>query len=99
MAWSKVNRKTKKPLGWWFHKIMCELHYSCHGSRKGYYHHLNKMVNNYGFNLYGNPLDGLTVYGQAVEIINRINSEGCLEMLKKHIESKLNRCDDTFPKK
>lgn len=53
MAWSKVKTKFIKPIGWWYHKIMCELKYSLKGSDKGYYRHLNKMCDNYKINLYG----------------------------------------------
>lgn len=54
MSWSKV-KKGKKPLMWWYHKIMCEIgwHWFGHSSKK-YYNHLNKMCE-LGFNLYGEP--------------------------------------------
>ena len=59
MAWSKVNKPFKKPLGWWYHKIMCEFGYwwekeanSVTGMRI-YYNHLNIMCNKYHINLYG----------------------------------------------
>ena len=53
MAWSKVKTKFKKPIGWWYHKVMCEISYSFYGYENGYYHHLNKMCNKYKLNLYG----------------------------------------------
>jgi len=53
MAWSKVKTKFRKPIGWWYHKIMCELKYHLKGSGKEYYYHLNKMCDNYKINLYG----------------------------------------------
>ena len=53
MAWSKVKTKFRKPIGWWYHKIMCELKYHLEGSGKEYYYHLNKMCDNYKINLYG----------------------------------------------
>lgn len=56
-SWSKV-KKGKKPLGWWYHKIMCEIAWSLRNYFNGitwkyYYSHLNIMVNKYKFNLYG----------------------------------------------
>lgn len=52
MAWSKVS-KGKKPVLWWYHKIMCELGYLINDSHsRMYYHHLNKCCE-LGFNLYG----------------------------------------------
>jgi len=54
MACSKVNKQFKKPVKWWFHKIMCELSYKLYGSGKWYYLHLNKLCD-LGFNLYGEP--------------------------------------------
>lgn len=55
MNWSKVHGK--KPLMWWYHKIMCEIGYNFFGrySLKTYYKHLNIMCDKYGFNLYGKP--------------------------------------------
>ena len=59
MSWSKIQTKTKKPFGWWYHKIMCEIGYwveqtfnSVIGQRM-YYKHLNKMCDKYRLNLYG----------------------------------------------
>lgn len=42
-----------KSLGWWYHKIMCELWYKLRGSCSRYHKHLNIMVAFYGINLYG----------------------------------------------
>lgn len=54
MNWSKVNKKTKKPIGWWYHKLMCEFWYNYFGtSNRRYYDHLEKMVKKYNLNLYG----------------------------------------------
>lgn len=53
MSWSKV-RKGKKPLMWWYHKILCELWWAMGNRGEKYYHHLNKLCNK-GFNLYGDP--------------------------------------------
>ena len=52
MAWSKVTYKGRKPIGWWFNKIMCEFWYSL-GNYNLYHNHLQKMCNKYKFNLYG----------------------------------------------
>ena len=53
MAWSKLL-KGKKPLGWWYHKILCEIGYHWKGSSSDmYYRHLNAMCDVYGLNLYG----------------------------------------------
>lgn len=57
MSWSKV-KKGKKPLMWWYHKLLCELGYwiehNVHGvfGLRMYYKHLDKLCE-YGFNLYG----------------------------------------------
>lgn len=56
MAWSKIIYKGKKPVGWWFHKIMCETAYALRGSGSWYYYHLDKMCNKYQINLYGKKL-------------------------------------------
>jgi hypothetical protein len=58
MSWSKVNKPLSKPLGWWYHKIFCEIGWALRWllkSYKMYYHHLDKLCL-YGFNLYGEPL-------------------------------------------
>jgi len=52
MAWSKVV-KGKKPIKWWFYKILCEIAWSL-GSDKYYYSFLDSMTD-HGFNLYGEP--------------------------------------------
>ena len=53
MGWSKVVNG-KKPFGWWYHKVMCEIGYHLFGGLSDmYYDHLNKMCDVYGFNLYG----------------------------------------------
>lgn len=56
MGWSPVYKKHKKPLGWWYHKFMCELFYHLQGGSDKYYYHLNKMIDDYGFNLYGDKI-------------------------------------------
>jgi hypothetical protein len=63
MSWSKV-KKGKKPLKWWYHKVMAELFYFLADhiesfSLKYYYNHLNKCCKN-GFNLYGEEWFGST---------------------------------------
>lgn len=57
MAWSKVTGNHKKPIGWWFHKILCEYGWIVRkkDNYRTYYGHLNKMAK-YGFNLYGQPI-------------------------------------------
>lgn len=56
MSWSKVNRG-KKPLGWWYAKIMCEFWYHYYGtSNRRYYYWLNLMCDKYKINLYGERL-------------------------------------------
>lgn len=60
MSWSKVNKKTKKPLMWWYYKILCEFGWSFRNYNiLGwiiYYKNLNKMCDKYKINLYGNEL-------------------------------------------
>jgi len=56
MGWSKVKSKKNLPLGWWYHKLMCEFGYLFNRKSWGlrmYYRHLNKMCNKYKINLYG----------------------------------------------
>jgi len=61
MPWSKIHIKKKLPIGWWFHKLLCELGWLLRNKIflgwKIYYNHLNKMCDNYNINLYGNKLD------------------------------------------
>lgn len=52
-GWANINKSTKKPFGWWYHKVMCELHYRYKGSGSGYYKHLNIMCCFYNITLYG----------------------------------------------
>lgn len=52
--WTKITYKAKRPLKWWWHKVMCEICYFMRGSRKGYYFHLHKLQA-IGWNLYGVP--------------------------------------------
>lgn len=61
MSWSIVKEPLKKPIGWWYHKILCELSYfiennisATYGLKK-YYYHLDKLCD-YGFNLYGEKI-------------------------------------------
>ena len=56
MAWSKIETKFKKPIGWWYHKILCELAYELRGAETWYYYHLNKMCDKYKITLYGRRL-------------------------------------------
>lgn len=57
MSWSKIETDFKKPLGWWFHKIMCEIAYSIKGSSTSYYFHLNSMCDKYKITLYGHKIN------------------------------------------
>ena len=52
-TWSKI-KKGKKPLLWWFHKVLCEFGWLVRRFDNWgiYYKHLNKCLN-CGFNLYG----------------------------------------------
>jgi len=47
----------KKPFGWWYHKITCEIGWKLRNSLwfgwHMYYKHLNIMVGFYEINLYG----------------------------------------------
>ena len=58
MSWSKV-KKGKKPIMWWYHKLLCELGYYLHIQTSQiwflnmYHNHLNIMIKKYKFNLYG----------------------------------------------
>jgi len=56
MAWSKVRTSFKKPIGWWYHKIMCEIMYYFRGAGNSYHYHLKKMCDKYKINLYGEKL-------------------------------------------
>ena len=62
MSWAKVKQPLRKPIGWWWHKIFCELGYwfyerGWHNNGMDiYYYHLNKMCKEYGFNLYGDKI-------------------------------------------
>ena len=53
MSWSKV-KKGSKPVGWWYHKIMCEIAWvwRYRFGYKYYNYHLDKMLK-YHYNLYG----------------------------------------------
>lgn len=59
MSWAKVNKTNRMnlPLGWWFHKVMCEvgwmIRYRNHF--RMYYKHLHALCK-YGYNLYGDKL-------------------------------------------
>ena len=62
MAWAKVKNPMTKPIGWWYHKLICELGYYLyeHTFKRSlglsmYYNHLNKLCE-YGFNLYGDKI-------------------------------------------
>ena len=56
MSWSKIKTKFRKPIGWWYHKILCELMYYIFGGNKYYYNQLKKMCDKYMINLYGEKL-------------------------------------------
>lgn len=53
MSWSKIKTKNSLPLGWWYHKILCEFWYWKEGSGNRYYSNLSKMIKKYNRNLYG----------------------------------------------
>jgi hypothetical protein len=60
MSWSKLEDKSKKPLGWWRHKVLCELGWALRNNIllsnwawSYYYKHLNLMCAKYGINVYG----------------------------------------------
>lgn len=55
MSWSKVNRNTKKPIGWWYNKILCEFVWFLGNRGKHYYKYLDGCCK-YGFNLYGDKI-------------------------------------------
>jgi len=63
MSWSKITGKGRKPLGWWYHKLMCEYWYWRYTNHDlydykavryvGRYHkHLNIMCDKYRLTLY-----------------------------------------------
>lgn len=55
MGWSKVITKYPKPLGWWYHKVMCEIGWALRNKigEAMYYRHLDYMIKKYKINLYG----------------------------------------------
>ena len=53
MGWSKVDKSFRKPLGWWYHKILCEFSWHFIDHDYWYYYHLDKMIKKYKINLYG----------------------------------------------
>lgn len=59
MSWSKLEDKSPKPIGWWKHKILCEIGWFIRNNitylrgERMYYRHLIKMVEKYGINVYG----------------------------------------------
>lgn len=57
MGWAKVDSEHRKPLKWWFHKLMCEYGWLIRDKDcwNTYYHHLNKCCY-LGFNLYGKKI-------------------------------------------
>ena len=59
MSWAKV-KKGKKPLRWWYHKILCEFWYSINNDKR-YYRHLNIMCDRYGITLYGENIDDFNI--------------------------------------
>lgn len=56
MSWSKITGDSKKPVGWWYHKVMCELSWHIFNDRKWYYYHLDKMCDKYNIDLYGEKI-------------------------------------------
>lgn len=61
MSWSRV-KKGRKPLGWWYHKIMAEFWYAMSDTKIGYfklhnyYKHIDVMCKKYRLNLYGEKI-------------------------------------------
>jgi hypothetical protein len=55
-TWSKI-KKGKKPLLWWFHKVLCEFGWLIrnYDNRKMYYSQLDNCIK-LGFNFYGEPI-------------------------------------------
>lgn len=51
----------KKPIGWWYHKILCEIGWKIRNifGWGVYYRHLNKMCDKYNINLYGDTYKGV----------------------------------------
>lgn len=58
MAWSKVNTKFRKPLNWWYHKILCEIGWYVKNldGFNMYYSNLKKMISKHSINLYGDKI-------------------------------------------
>ena len=61
-----MENKKKKPLGWYYHKLICEIGWKIRNIINWdlYYHHLNKMCE-YGFNLYGEKIPTNTTAGKT----------------------------------
>ena len=57
MSWASVTGEKRKPLMWWYHKILCEIGYSLRNQLglKMYYKHLDALCK-HGFNLYGEKI-------------------------------------------
>ena len=55
MAWSRVNKKTKKPIKWWIYKTLCEISWKL-GDRNYYYHKYLSLCVKQGYNLYGDKV-------------------------------------------
>lgn len=55
MTWSRLRAKHRKPLKWWFYKILCEIYYFLWGGGASYYKTLDKLCDT-GFNLYGEKI-------------------------------------------
>mgnify|MGYP001576467369 CR=1 FL=1 len=45
-----------KPLGWYWHKILCRIGYKISGTSDMYYKNLMIICDGYGFNFYGDPI-------------------------------------------
>lgn len=58
MSYSKVTNNYKKPLKWWYHKILCEFGWLIRNNDcfRMYYNHLEKCCE-LGYNLYGEPIN------------------------------------------
>jgi len=57
MSWSKVDKTYKKPLIWWYHKVLCEFGwlFRFRDNYDMYYKHLHWCFR-YGFTLYGEKI-------------------------------------------
>lgn len=43
MSWSKVKQSSRKPIGWWWHKIWCEFWYWFEQIIYSYFYHNHEI--------------------------------------------------------